>query len=348
MGSQGETLTTNALPPDEVVFGRSAVMQEVRQKVLKVAGTDVPVLLQGDGGTGKEVLARWLHAHSPWKSRPFVKVNCAAIPGPLLESELFGFEKGAFTGAIHRKPGRVELAQGGTLFLDEVIEVDLGLQAKLLQFLQDGRFFRIGGQEEQRVQTRVVCATNRNLQKEIDAGRFRSDLFYRINVVRIQLPRLQERLEDIPIIADYLQNLYMKQFGLNREPLGGDVICDLQSFDWPGNIRELSNIIARYVLIVTDATMVPGDPTKRVKGVSTSPLRDSMPLKRIAKDAIVEMERNLILDALRANHWNRRRAAQDLKISYRALMYKIREAGIGKRKATSSTQSPRSSPFAAD
>jgi two-component system response regulator AtoC len=338
MNKSGAPSPPGMLPPEEVIFGRSDAMRGVRQVVRKVIGTDVPVLLEGDGGTGKEILARWIHTHSPWKSGPFVKLNCAAIPGTLLESELFGFEKGAFTGAIQRKPGRVELAQSGTLFLDDIAEIDRSLQAKLLQFLQDGRFSKIGGQEEQIAQTRVICATNKNLEGEIGAGRFRSDLFYRINVVRIHLPRLRERLEDIPMLAEYLRNLHIMQFGLEREPLSGDMICCLQRFDWPGNIRELSNTIARYLLIGPEAitALVTRGTSPKLAGktINHTPLS----LKRVAKKAIVEMERGLILQALRANHWNRRRAAQDLKISYRALIYKIREGGIGAEKSANPEQ----------
>jgi two-component system response regulator AtoC len=343
-----ETSPAGVLPPEEIVFGRSAVMQGIRQTVNKVIGIDIPVLLDGDGGTGKEVLARWIHSHSPWKSGPFVKVNCAAIPGTLLESELFGFEKGAFTGAVCRKPGRVELAHGGTLYLDDICEIDHGLQAKLLQFLQDGRFSMIGGQEEQIAQTHVICATNKNLEIEIEAGRFRSDLFYRINVVRIQMPKLRERQEDIPILVEYLQNLHTKQFGLEREPLSAHMICDLESSRWPGNIRELSNTIARYVLMGTDAAMVTKIQNEGARNTKVSAPGGVVSLKRIAKNAAIDMERGLIMEALRANNWNRRRAAQDLKISYRALIYKIREAGIGPRKAASTIERPRARPFAAD
>jgi two-component system response regulator AtoC len=334
------------LPPEEVLFGLSATMHAVRQKVNKIAGMDVPVLLEGEGGTGKEILARWIHSSSPRKSGPFAKVSCAAIPGTLLESELFGFEKGAFTGAVNSKPGRVEMAQGGTLFLDEIAEIDRGLQSKLLQFLQDGRFSRLGDYEEQRAETRVICATNKKLNEEINAGRFRSDLFYRINVVQIQLPKLRERLEDIPILAEYFRNHYMKKFGLEREPMSAEVIRYLQSFSWPGNIRELSNSIARYVLMGKDAVMVPETSTRHATINSVPVPGRPISLKRIAKDAIVDTERNLILEALRANRWNRKRAAHELKISYRALIYKIREAGIGASRTA--VQRPRTSPFAAD
>src|ERR1700730_9470068 len=185
------------LPPDQVLFGWSANMMKLRQRAAKVCGTTVPVLLQGDGGTGKEVLARWIHKHSAYCNGQFVKVNCAAIPGSLLESELFGYEKGAFTGAHALKPGRVELAHHGTLFLDEIADLDLGLQSKLLHFLQDGFFSRLGDQTERLVETRVICATGRRLEDEIAAGRFRADLYYRISVFQIAMPRLADRREDI-------------------------------------------------------------------------------------------------------------------------------------------------------
>src|SRR2546430_9322494 len=177
-------------------------MQELRQRLDKVAGANVPVLIQGESGTGKDIVARMIHLLSPWNEGPFVKVNCPAIPGTLLESELFGYEKGSFTGAYGAKLGRVELAHGGTLFLDEIAELDPSLQAKLLQLLQDGQFSRIGAQADTIVKVRVVCATNRDLEEEIGLGNFRQDLFYRINVVNLQLPPLRERLMDIPVLCD--------------------------------------------------------------------------------------------------------------------------------------------------
>src|SRR5712671_2934902 len=176
-------------------------MQRIRHQLEKVCTADIPILIQGEAGTGKEVLAQWIHSRSPWSNGQFVKVNCAAIPGTLLESELFGYERGAFTGAHASKPGRVELAHNGTLFLDEIADLSLGLQSKLLQFLQDGRFSRIGDESERAVEARLICATGKNLEEEIDLGRFRADLYYRINVVRLRLPRLRERGEDIPLLA---------------------------------------------------------------------------------------------------------------------------------------------------
>src|SRR5437868_13796687 len=186
------------LPPDDVLFGRSLVMAGVRRRVEKICATNVPVLVCGDAGTGKETLAKWIHGRSPYRAGEFVKVNCAAIPGTLLESELFGYEKGGFTGAHTSKPGRVEQAEKGTLFLDEIADLDMGLQSKLLHFVQDGSFSRIGGETEKIVETRLICATNRNLETEIEAGRFRADLYYRISVLQVRLPRLADRREDVP------------------------------------------------------------------------------------------------------------------------------------------------------
>ncbi len=335
----GSSSRTASLPPEEVMFGRSAAMVGVQRKVEKVAGSDVPVLLEGERGTGKELLARWIHAASPWKSGSFVKVNCASIPGTLLESELFGFEKGAFTGAVQRKPGRIESACGGTLFLDEIGEIDCGVQAKLLQILQDGLYSRIGSDGEQRADARIISCTGKRLEEEIDAGRFRSDLFYRINVVRIELPKLRDRCEDIPVLAEYLRAQYVKQFGIEREPLNTQVISYLQSLHWPGNIRELSNTIARYVLIGEDGLATLEAREKRLVSTSTGgTARSTLSLKQIAKDAVLEKERSLILETLRANRWNRRKTAQKLRISYRALIYKIRETGIGGRKSSEPTQ----------
>src|ERR1700683_2346507 len=193
------------LPPDNIYFGPSQGMQSVRQKVERAPGRNVQSLILGESGTGKEVLAHFVHDASPWRKGPFVKVNCAAIPRTLLESELFGFQKGAFTGANANKPGRMELAQGGTLFMDEIAELDSSLQAKLLHVLQDGHFTRIGDHEEKRMDARVICATNRVLAKEIENGGFRADLFYRINVITLTLPALRDRREDIPYLVEYLR-----------------------------------------------------------------------------------------------------------------------------------------------
>jgi two-component system response regulator AtoC len=317
------------LPPDEVLFGSSPMMEEVRQKALKICRTNVAVLLMGEGGTGKEVLARWLHANSKYSAGEFVKVNCAAIPSSLLESELFGHERGAFTGANSAKPGRVEKAHLGTLFLDEIGDLDSGLQSKLLHFLQDGVFSRLGDQTERAVDTRVICATGRRLEEEIGTGRFRADLYYRINVVKIVMPRLAERRADIPQLAEYFRKVHAQQFEKPCEPFPPALLSYLQNLTWPGNLRELSNCIARYIVVGPEGLAQREGTRPRAGSYGHgNGTRDPMPLKKIAKEAIREMERNAIIEALRTNHWNRRKAAQELKISYRALIYKIRDAGL--------------------
>ena len=304
-------------------------MQTIRQKVDRAAGLNVPILILGESGTGKEVLARFIHQQSPWRNGPFVKVNCPAIPGTLIESELFGYQKGAFTGANSAKPGRMEMAQGGTLFLDEIAELDASLQAKLLHVLQDGHFMRIGDHEEKRLDARVVCATNRNLSREIESGAFRSDLFYRINVIALTLPSLRDRRDDIPYLAEYLREQFNRRFQREAPPLSKETLHLLQQRDWPGNIRELENCLARYVALGSEETFFPD----RVESHSAHVVYDStpdgnIPLKHIAQQVTRNMERDVILKVLQANHWNRRKAAEVLKISYRALLYKVRQAGL--------------------
>src|ERR1700740_2267341 len=200
------------IPPESIVFGHSDAMQALRARMDKVAAANVPVLIQGESGTGKEIIARMITGRSPWKTGPSVKVNCPPIPGTLLESELFGYEKGAFTGAYGMKPDRVEMAHRGTLFLDEISELDLALQSKLLQLLQDGQFCRIGAQEDKKVEVRIVCATTRHLETEIENGTFRADLFYRINVVNLHMPPLRERAADIPQLVSYFLEYYNRKF----------------------------------------------------------------------------------------------------------------------------------------
>lgn len=319
----------DSLPSDNILFGQSIAMMEVRQRATKVCSTNIPVLLYGSGGTGKEVVARWIHLNSANPGGQFVKVNCAAIPGGLLESELFGFEQGAFTGAHAPKPGRVELAHRGTLFLDEIADLDLNLQGKLLQLLQDGSFRRIGGEKERLVETRLICATQKELDQQIDSGKFRADLYYRINVIRLQLPRLRERREDIPQLAEYFRAQFQEKFTKQSEPLSMEMLEYLQNLAWPGNIRELSNIIARHVLIGAEAKIVRESVTMQPdsgRGRSKGPA--AIPLKRITKKVVEERVKSLILEALQAHQWNRRETAKALKISYRTLLYKIRESGL--------------------
>jgi two-component system response regulator AtoC len=240
------------LPPTEVIFGRSTIMRAVWKKVGQVALVNVPVLISGESGTGKEIIAKLIHRLSPWSQGPFVKVTCPAIPGTLMESELFGYEKGAFTGAYRLKRGQVEAAHQGTLFLDEIGELDFGLQAKLLQLLQDGTYSRIGGQTERLVEMRVVSATNRHLGTEIENARFRQDLFHRINGVGIRMPALRERLEDIPEIADYLLTVYNRKFKTSAPRFSSSFLSCLQQRQWPGNIRELENVVRRYAILGWD------------------------------------------------------------------------------------------------
>jgi len=317
------------IPPDAVVFGRSEAMQALRDRLDKVAGANVPVLIQGESGTGKDIIARMIHGFSPWKAGPFVKVNCPAIPGTLLESELFGYEKGAFTGAYGSKPGRVELAHRGTLFLDEISELDLALQSKLLQLLQDGQFCRIGAQEDKKVEVRVVCATNRRLEEEIENGTFRQDLFYRINVVNLHMPPLRERRTDIEDLVEFFLDYYNRKYNCRARALSADLMAALQKYHWPGNIRELENLVKRYVILgneeVISSDLVTREPEYFNPDVN---LDGPISLKKLTRQATRELERKVILKVLQANHWNRKEAARALSISYRALLYKIRDAGL--------------------
>jgi len=317
------------IPPEAIVFGRSEVMQAVRDRLDKVAAANVPVLIQGESGTGKDIIARMIHGRSPWRTGPFVKVNCPAIPGTLLESELFGYEKGAFTGAYGTKPGRVEMAHRGTLFLDEISELDLALQSKLLQLLQDGQFCRIGAQEDKKVEVRVVCATNRHLESEIENGTFRQDLFYRINVVSVLLPPLRERRTDIEDLASYFLEYYNRKYNCRAKPLSTELTAVLQKYHWPGNIRELENLVKRYVILGTE-DVISSDLVTREQEYFNPEINVDGPisLKKLTRQAVRELERKIILKVLQANHWNRKQAARALNISYRALLYKIRDAGL--------------------
>lgn len=332
------------VPPDEIIFGHSEPMQAVRSQLAKVAAANVPVLIHGESGTGKDIIARLIHALSPWKSGPLVKVNCPAIPGTLLESELFGYEKGAFTGAYGMKPGRVEMAHRGTLFLDEISELDLSLQSKLLQLLQDGQFCRIGAQEDKKVEVRVVCATNRNLESEIEAGTFRQDLYYRINVVNLRMPALRERRGDIEDLAVYFLDFYNRKYNCRAKPLSNEVLGVLQKYHWPGNIRELENLIKRYVILgheeVITNDLVSREPDFFNPDIS---FEGPISLKQLTRQAVRELERKVILKVLQQHHWNRKQAARTLSISYRALLYKIRDAGLPSNRAVRMRQAEENS-----
>ena len=337
------------MPPEAIVFGRSEAMQAVRDRLLKLAGANVPVLIQGESGTGKDIVARMIHANSPWRTGPWVKVNCPAIPGTLLESELFGYEKGAFTGAYGMKPGRVEMAHRGTLFLDEISELDMGLQSKLLQLLQDGQFCRIGAQEDKKVEVRVVCATNRILEQEIENGTFRADLFYRINVVNLQLPALRERANDIPELAAYFLEYHNRKYNCRAKPLSAELMAVLCKYHWPGNIRELENLIKRYVILGTE-DVIANDLTPRAPDFFNTeiPVDGQISLKKLTRAAVRELERKVILKVLQNCHWNRKKAARALSISYRALLYKIRDAGLPSNRAIKNRDAEVTKDVAAD
>lgn len=338
---------TGNLPPAGIIFGLSSHMLTVRQKVEKIALSGVPILIEGDNGTGKGLLARFIHNLSPNTTAPFVKVNCAAIPGALLESELFGYEKGAFTGAHSSKPGRVELANDGTLFLDGIDEIDMSLQAKLLQLLQDGQFCRIGGQEDRKVQIRVICATNRKLEEEIARGRFRQDLFYRINVVSIQLPTLRARSEDIPDLVAHFMQIHKARHNMQAKPLSPTAMNLLMKHPWPGNIRELENLIERYVILGSEDAI--SSEMLNWEHTSSTPemnFEGQIHLKKVTRQAVNDLERKIILSVLEANRWNRKRTASALKISYRALLYKIRRAGLPPKRGLPSQETGPARPAA--
>jgi len=332
--SPAETARNGFVPP-EILFGCTDEMLRVRRTIERVAGVRVPVLIRGESGSGKELLAAYLHRIAPWCDKPLVKVNCAAIPGPLLESELFGYEKGSFTGAYNSRPGKFESAEGGTMVLDEIAEIDSGLQAKLLQVLQDGCFSRIGDLEERRADVRIVSISNKDVEAEIARGTFREDLYYRINVVNVQLPPLRRRLEDVPGLVEYFLRHYSERFGRATQPLPATILERFQQHQWPGNVRELENYVKRFVILDSPESIIE-ELDERGRGPVSGgfqlpPIRE-FSLKKFAKRASQQAERYMILEALKQTRWNRKRAAEMLGISYRALLYKIKEAGIPPKK----------------
>jgi two-component system response regulator AtoC len=334
--SSDSAVAWQALPPEAVIFGQTPAMQDVRQKLERIAGANISVLISGESGTGKDIIARLLHLYSPWANGPFVKVNCPAIPGTLLESELFGYEKGAFTGAYGAKPGRVEMAHRGTLFLDEIAELDAMLQAKLLQLLQDGQFSRIGAQEDKKVEVRVVCATNRLIHQEIERGHFRHDLFYRIAAMTLHLPPLRERAVDLPVICEYLLQYYNDKLNGRATMLRSATLEKMQRYSWPGNVRQLENLIKRYVVMGSEDVIL----TELLEPVNLDPLdglvfQGPISLKKLTRQTVRKIEAKIILSALHANNWNRKKAARSLDISYRALLYKLKDVGVPPRRSAS-------------
>jgi two-component system response regulator AtoC len=315
-------------------------MREVRDVVEQVADTDITVLIRGESGTGKELVARTLHRLSARRDKPFVKVNCAALPSELLESELFGFEKGAFTGAQRRKLGKFEFADRGTIFLDEIGEMSPALQAKLLQVLQDGEFSRLGGESDVQVDTRVIAATNRDLEEAVETGQFREDLYYRLNVVTVQLPPLRDRLGAIPLLVDHFVRKFSAEYNREPQPLSRDALQTFQRYYWPGNVRELENMVRRMIVLGSEQAVLQEISLRErpaERGGSTLSLSDfdldfedgaTVDLKSIAKAAARVAEKRVIARILDQTRWNRKEAAERLRISYKALLYKMKDSGL--------------------
>jgi transcriptional regulator with GAF, ATPase, and Fis domain len=313
-------------------------MHRIKEILDQIANTDVTVLIQGESGVGKEVVARSIHLNSFRQEKPFVKVNCAALPQELLESELFGYEKGAFTGAYRQKPGKFELANGGTIFLDEISEISLSLQGKLLQVLQDREFSRLGGKKDIRVDVRVLVATNKNMEEGVKNGRFREDLYYRLNVVNITIPPLRERREEIPIFVEYYLDKFSKKYQKKVTPLSDKMMKVFSQHHWLGNVRELENVIQRLIVLgnekaiieeLTPVTKKESIPEKKEK---TLPAKKIWPsLKEVHREAVKNAESEIILKALETTNWNRKKAANILEINYKTLLYKIKECGLDKR-----------------
>lgn len=304
-------------------------MVAVRRQVEQAAVAEMPVLITGESGTGKNVVAQTLHMLSTRRDQAYVQVNCPSLPHTLIESELFGYEQGAFTGANRARSGKVEQAQNGTLFLDEIGDLDVTVQAKLLQVLQDFRFSRLGGSEDRAVDIWLICATHRNLHEEMKLARFRSDLYYRINVVSIELPALRDHRSDVPMLLDHFLQYYQTKFERSLEPLSNSVLRLLEGYHWPGNVRELENLVKRYVVLGKEQAIVEAlSVGESANSVSPFIVDGHLPLRIQTQRAIRVLERQIILRALNEHRWNRRKTAQALDISYRALLYKIKDAGL--------------------
>ena len=308
----------------ENIIGASPAMQEMFETIRQAAPTRATVLIQGESGTGKELVARALHQCSPRRDGPFVPVHCAALAPTLLESELFGHEKGAFTGALERRRGRFELADGGTLFLDEIGEIDAALQVKILRVLEERKFERVGGTETISVDVRLVAATNRDLRARVAEGAFREDLFYRLYVVNLTLPPLRERAGDVVLLAQHYLKALAAENGKPPVAISPEAMDVLQAYPWPGNVRELRNVIERMVVLGTGDRLTVADLPAPVRDGGAGGLAISSRAGRVLRDA----ERQLIAEALRRHRNNRTKAAQDLGISRRTLHRKLNEFGL--------------------
>jgi len=305
------------------MVGACAAMRALFERVRRIADSHATVLVEGESGTGKELVARAVHAHSPRSRGPFVAVNCAALSAGLLESELFGHEKGAFTGAYARRIGRFEAATGGTLFLDEVGEMDLALQAKLLRALEEKEIVRVGGQDPVPADVRVVAATNRPLQERVRGGGFREDLYYRLNVVRVRVPALRERSGDLPLLVDALLDELAAEHGLARPAVEDDLLAVLANRPWPGNVRELRNCLETLLLTAGGERLGAADLPMEGGGEEPAPAAGPLTMR-----AIADVERELIRNTLRDLKGNRAKAAKALGISTRTLYRRIRELGL--------------------
>lgn len=307
------------------IIGKSRYMKEVFELVENIANSNSTVLIQGASGTGKEVIARLIHLKSLRRDKPFIAANCAAIPGELLESELFGHEKGAFTGAIYDKKGRFELANGGTLFLDEVGEMSLNAQVHLLRVLQEREFRRVGGTELIKIDTRIITSSNKKLEQAVKEGTFREDLFYRLNVITIYLPELRERKEDIPLLINHFLTKYGIESGRGEKSVSPEALDLLKKYNWPGNIRELENVIEKLVILCKDKVIRPEDLPQNIKKEPKGELSIFIPDKRLE-----DIEKQYIYEVLKDNDWNKSKSAKILGIERMTLYKKINKYKLKK------------------
>ena len=310
------------------IIGTAGPMRQVYEHIAQVAHTNTTVLVRGESGTGKELIAHAIHYNSPRAQKPFIKVNCAALPETLIESELFGYEKGAFTGADALKKGRFELAQGGTLFLDEIGEMNVSTQVKLLRVLQEKEFERLGGTGTVRVNVRLIAGTNKDLEKAMAQGKFREDLYYRLNVFAIFVPPLRERKSDLLLLADHFLQKYAREHKKDIRRISTPAIDMLTAYHWPGNVRELENVIERAVL-VCDTHVVHGHhlpPTLQTAQASGTVTTLSL------SEAIAAYEKDIVLDALKTTRGNRAKAARLLSTTERIINYKVRKYGIDSKR----------------
>jgi two-component system response regulator AtoC len=330
------------LTEDLSFLAASPQMLKIRQQILQIAPVDVPVFISGESGVGKEVVARMIHLRSTRRHQPFVKVNCAALPGELLESELFGYEQGAFTGAVRAKPGKFELANKGTMFLDEIAEMSPHLQAKLLHVLQDGQYSRLGARSVINVDVRVLAATNMNVKEAMRSGRFREDLYYRLNVLSLHIPPLRERTAEIPLLFRHFLVKYSEKYQKPTAEPSKHLLEAALRYPWPGNLRELENFVKRYVILEDDEgsfreLLEMTGQQQRVAPREEVAVPKEQGLKALVRGLKDEAEMEAIADALEKTNWCRKDAARMLGISYKALLYKMRQfnldSGRGSRSA---------------